>query len=241
MDFLLEFGLDSLQSITHEADNNLLEVISYCCLKFKNIKTLLDHSYESFRECFTTKIDNSEDHDYHIHTIVLYNFISNKQYKKDDMEKRFKEANKYNYGIWRDDIELNIFLSHVLNKEKFEITEFKLGVDILKICKDEEANQDALLNKWIEEIQKYNFIYTNGLIHSNSRIIGELISNLSFNPLLIKRFLRKVSRYETVINFETLLFVIFKNNRELFNKVANKSLLDYAIKKYFVRMIIMNQ
>src|SRR5699024_2405399 len=116
-----------------------------------------------------------------------------------------------------------------LKKDKFELTEFQQGVNILSIFLDEENNQENILNKWIEEIKQYNYIYKNAFIYSNTKIISELISNWNFDPLLIKQFLRKITEYESVIYFETLLFIIFENNKKLFNDVINKSILDYAV------------
>src|SRR5699024_10302620 len=135
------------------------------------------------------------------HTIVLYNFINNKQIEIEQMEEEFEKNNIYDYWTWHNNIELNIFLSYVLKKDKFELTEVQQRVNILSIFLDEENNQENILNKWIEEIKQYNYIYENAFIYSNTKIISELISNWNFDPLLIKQFLRKITEYESVIYF----------------------------------------
>lgn len=229
INLLLEFEIEYLENELDDADNKLLEVISYRCLKFKNIDILLGSKNEGFRKCFTERIEKKEEN-YYIHTIVLYNFINYKQIEIEKMEEEFKKYNIYHYWTWDNNIDFNIFLSYVLNKNRFELTEFEQGVNILRIFMDRENSQEDILNKWIGEIKQYNFIYKNGLIYSNSRIIGELISNWNFEPLLIKRFLREISEYGSVIYFETILFIMFKNNNKLFNKVINKSILDYGVK-----------
>jgi len=225
---ILEFEICYLGEKIYEVDNLLLEVISYWCLKFKNIDILLGETNIDFRKRFTERVENKEEK-YYIHTIVLYNFINNKQIEIEQMEEEFEKNNIYHYWTWHNNIELNIFLSYVLKKDKFELTEFQQGVNILSIFLDEENNQENILNKWIEEIKQYNYIYKNAFIYSNTKIISELISNWNFDPLLIKQFLRKITEYESVIYFETLLFIIFENNKKLFNDVINKSILDYAV------------
>lgn len=230
INLLLEFEIEYLEKEIDEADNKLLEVISYWCLKFKNIDILLGYKYKNFRKCFTERIEKKEE-EYYIHTIVLYNFINNKQIEIEKMEEEFKKNNISHYWTWDNNIDFNVFLSYVLNKERFELTEFEQGVNILRIFLNKKNTQEDILNKWIEEIKQYNFIYKNGLIYSNSRIVGELISNWDFEPLLIKRFLREISEYRSVIYFETILFIMFKNNNKLFNIVINKSMLDYEVGK----------
>lgn len=139
--------------------------------------------------------------------------------------------NQRNYSTWSRHIELHILLA-IIQKDDFryELSEFELGVEITRIAYNNHHDTSKILIEWLEAIKPYNFIYNGWLRYYHSNMLGIFISKIRFDPLQVKKFLRELLNYESVIYIQTVLFTIYKFNKSLFEKVASKGLLDKILK-----------
>lgn len=224
----LEFEVENLISLLPKVDKDKLEVICYYLLKHENIKLLLGENPELI-EALIKRVEEINE-EYLVNTLAVYNFISKRKKNVQKLEDAFKKVNIRNYNTWSTNIELHIMLAYLdNNKNSYAIEEFKLGVDLIGTVYDNDNNKNLILEKWLEKIKPFNYIYNEWLIYSNSSILGKLIAKLDFDILSLRKFIREIINYPTVIYLHTLLFNIFIHNNELFNTLVSKALLDKVI------------
>lgn len=227
----LEFEISYLTCLISNMDKYFLEVLSANLIKHKYINILLGNKKEfiEFRNEFINRIEKTKE-DYYINTLAIYSFISKKEKDNLKLKEAFKKINIANFPTWSNNIELHIILA-ILQDEKviYQLKEFKLGVDIVKIVYENYNNKKLILDEWLKIIKSYNYIYSDWLKYSNSHMIGALIANLEFDIVQLKKFLRELLNYESVIYMQTVLFKIYEYDKKLFNNLVNKGLLDKVL------------
>ena len=232
IDIVLEFNLDFLNVLLENTNKELMELISYNLLRYKNINILFSPKkmYAEFRKTLLLKIENMGE-DIYIHTLVIQNLLLKKGYSKNKLEKAFDEINQRNYPTWDRNIELHIALAIILNKkDNCALKEFQLGVEIVDAVYKNFINKKIIMDSWINSVKKFNLIYDDWLKYTHSNILGQFISYIDFDPELIKRFFRKLYKYESVITMQTTLYVIFVNNKDIFSKIINQEFLENVMK-----------
>lgn len=232
IDLVLEFDFEFLKELLKTASKELLELISYNLLRYKNIYILFstEEKYLEFRKTILLKIENMGE-DIYIHTLVIQNLLSEKDYSISRLEKVFNEINQRNYPTWDHNIELHIALAIILNKKSnCALKEFQLGVEIVETVYKNFCNKNNIIDLWINSIKKFNLIYDDWLKYTHSNILGSFISSIDFDPELIKRFMRKLYKYESVISMQSVLYTIFVNNKEIFTKITNQEFLENIMK-----------
>lgn len=228
----LEFNLEFLTSILENANNCFLEFVCFELLKYRNINIFLGKSEinSKFIEVFIKRIE-SKNEKYFINTMLIYNFISKKSFKRDELKNHFDKINIRHYNTWYTGIESHIALAILLEQKKYcQVSEYKLGIEIIQAVIDNKAQLDDILTEWINIIKPYNFIYDDWFMYANSRILGDLISFINFDENNLKLFLRKLAEYYSVISMQSVLFTIFKNNKTKFKSLINKEFLDRVLK-----------
>lgn len=228
----IEVGFQSeinyLTNIIKDFTKYEIEIMCKLLIKYEYITILLSKQddFIQFRQELIARIDKKED-DYGIHTLVVYNLLTKQEKNKDVLKQEFDKKNQRNFPTWSMNIELNILLA-ILQEEslRFSLNEFSLGFQLVKVVYENYDNKHIILEKWIEIIKDYNYIYEDWLNYNHSSIIGILISKLEFDPIQLKKFIRKLLKYPSVIYAQTVLFEIYKYNNELLKKIVNKGLLD---------------
>jgi hypothetical protein len=228
----LEFELKYLSTLVENMDIYMLEVLSYNLVEHQYINILLQKTDEAieFREKLIYRIED-KDEKYYTNTLAIYTLLSDEDKYQEKLKKAFNEANQRNYPSWSRHIELHILLA-ILQKDncRYKLSEFELGVEITRIAYNNYHDTRKILDEWLEVIKPYNFIYNGWLRYYHSHMLGVFISKLNFDPLQVKKFLRELLNYESIIYIQTVLFTIYKSNKNLFEKVANKGLLDKILK-----------
>lgn len=228
----IEVGFQSeikyLTNIIKDFSKYEIEIMCQLLIKYEYITILLSKQddFLQFRTELIFRIDNKEE-DYGINTLAVYNLLTKREKNKEALNQEFDKKNKRNFPTWSMNIELNILLA-ILQEEspRFSLNEFSLGFKLVKVVYENYDNKNIILQKWIEIIKEYNYIYKDWLNYNHSSIIGILISKLEFDPIQLKKFIRELLKYPSVIYTQTVLFEIYKYNNELLKKIVNKGLLD---------------
>ena len=232
IDLALEFDIEFLTEILASSSKDMLEIICYNLLKYNNINTLFscEQKYSNFRNNLLVKMEKV-DEEYCVHTLVILEMLSKKETYNNQIEKVFDEVNQSNYPTWSQNIELHIAMAILLDKkQKCVLKEFQLGIALVKGVYENYDNQKAIIDCWLNAIRPFNFIYDDWLKYSHSIILGTLISRIDFEPEMIKRFLRQLCKYQSVIWLQSVLFTIFKENRKLFDVIINQEFLERIMK-----------
>lgn len=228
IELLLQSEINYLANWIKNADKYIIELICHTIIKYEYINILFkkDDDFIRFREELIARIDSIHEN-YYISTLAIYNLLTKKREKEEVLEKAFDKANVTNFPTWSDNIELHILLSILKNeKPKFSLSEFGLGFKIVKVVYENYDNKNIILEKWIDIIKQYNYIYKDWLNYKHSSILGILIAQLEFDIISLKKFIRELLKYDSVIYMQTVLFEIYKYNRDLLKRILNSGLLD---------------
>ncbi|WP_075809224.1 NACHT domain-containing protein [Paraclostridium sordellii] len=228
IELLLKSEINYLIDLIKDLDKYMIELICNIIIKYEYIDVLLSKNddFIRFRKELINRIDN-KDEDYYINTLSIYNLLTKKGKNKEVLDKSFDKINKRNFPTWSSNIELHILLAVLKEKEPiFSLREFSLGVKIVKVVYENYDDKNIILQKWIEIIKEYNYIYKDWLNYKHSSILGILISKLDFDIIQLKKFIRYLLKYDSVIYTQTVLFEIYKYNRGLLKNIVNKGLLD---------------
>lgn len=230
---VLEFELEYLIGLIDNMNKFMLEVLCYNLVQHQYISILLDDKDEfiEFRKKIIDRVE-SKSEEYYINTLAVYNFISKKEKNNKKLNEAFNRVNQRHFSTWAEHIELHILLA-ILQKDKFsyQLTEFKLGVEITEIVYNNYKDKNVILKKWLEVIKPYNYIYKEGLKYKHSYILGVFIAKLEFDIIQLKSFLRELLNYQSVIYIQSVLFTIYKYNKGIFENVVNKGLLDKVLQE----------
>lgn len=231
----LEYDIKYVTSLVDKIDIQQLEVLSFVLIKHKNINILFDSNKDNiaFREILKNRISSIKSECY-INTLALYNLISNKTEEVEKLKEAFNKVNVRNFPTWATNIELNILLAY-LQKEKriCKLSEFNMGIDLVKVVYENYTDKDFILDEWLKIIKPYNFIYNDWLKYSNSKILGVLIAKLNFSIINLRKFIRELIKYPSIIYMPIVFFSIYEYNNELFKKIVNKSILDKILENEF--------
>lgn len=228
----LELFVDQLEIIIPNLTTAHLEVLCYTFLRTENVYYLfgLSEALVKLRTTLAKTIKINQKKQYKLNTIILYNLLTNSNFKKEVMEERFNKMNVYHYGTWEHNIEANSFAAILLGKEgKLNSREYALGVEIRKIMTGFEANKSTILDSIINSIKKYNLIYDNWFSYNNSKLIGELIARFNFEENQVKIFIRQLMNYNSVISLTTVLYTVCLKNKNLFKRITNSKMLTNII------------
>ena len=86
-----------------------------------------------------------------------------------NLKEAFNKANVRNFPSWSTNIGLHVALAYLQNEDnKYELTEFKLGVELLRAVYNNYKNKQNILDKWIDTIKSFNYIYNDWLKYTNT-------------------------------------------------------------------------
>lgn len=228
IELLLKSEINYLTDLIKDADKYIIELICHTIIKYEYINILFkkDDDFIRFREELIARIDSIHEN-YYISTLAIYNLLTKRREKEEVLALAFDKANVRNFPKWSDNIELYILLSILKNENpKFSLSEFGLGFKIVKVVYENYDNKNIILQKWIDIIKQYNYIYKDWLNYKHSSILGILIAQLEFDIISLKKFIRELLKYDSVIYMQTVLFEIYKYNRDLLKRILNSGLLD---------------
>ena len=234
-----ELALDSfdewLLSTINDISINHLEVLSYTLLRTQNLRYIIkDDRMSPIAEAISNRINSYITEPYGIHTIVLYNVLTDDGIvQKTAIEERAKDVNIYHYETWRRNIELNSYIGVVLGAEFSPYHyDYRLGIALRKIVNDCcVVSKKDMLSKILQEVNKYNLVCKNWFSYYNAIFIGETIANMDINHVDVKGFIAELSKYDSVVSIFQILYVLMKQNAELFKIIANPSLIVSAYTK----------
>lgn len=223
----VDFITDSISSMSKEQ----LELLSFQLIKYDHILCLVSKTqkYNDLRMQFINRF-KKENEKYFTNTVAAYSFLSNNNNAHDQLKAALDKANCRNYPTWSQNIELHNVLCYLLKNEvSYTLSEFKLGVSLFTHLVDNFDNPDEVLRLWIEDIKPYNFVWNNWLKYPYSSMLGILISNIQFDIIELKKFLRELMKYESVIYIPTVYYTILKYNTKLFYKIINEQIIDKLV------------
>lgn len=232
---MLEFELENLTDKISKMDKNILEVLCLNLLEFKYVNIILGNEFKNinFKKAIILRIE-LKDENYYINTMAVYKLLTNKNTYDTNLKKAFNKANVRNFHSWSTNIGLHVALAYLQNEDdKYELTEFKLGVELLRVVYDNYKDKQNILDKWIDIIKLFNYIYNDWLKYTHSNMLGALISVIDFDSIQLKSFLRELLKYDSVIYSQSVLFNIYKNNNEQFKRIANVGFLDKLLENLY--------
>lgn len=227
----LEFDVEYLTEIIFKMSNCTLEILCFSLCKNKNINILCSKEklYLDLRNELVMRIE-SKDEKYFVHTLIIYNMITEKELGIEELTSFFDDVNKRNYPSWSNNIEAHIHLAIVLKQQnRCALSEFKIGIEIINTVFLNYNSKDNILTEWIKIIKPFNYIYDEWLKYSHSHLLGELISYLNFDEEKLKSFIRELLKYDSVISMQCVIFTIFENNSNLFQEIVNVSLIEKVL------------
>lgn len=226
---LLDINYNLIPDIIDMISVELLEIFSFDILRNGNIRYLFDESplNKSIHEKLILRIDTNPDVDYQVNTLALYAILSKKIIRQELLEARFSKVNKNHHITWEQNIELNCHIVNLLGVDQnLYSIDCLLGCEIRKIVLElYPQNKDKVLDSIIDAVKKYNLLYENWFLVDNSKLIGAIVAQLSFNDNLLKEFVSKLYNYQSVISLTIVLEYILVNNQELFLLLVNENLL----------------
>lgn len=230
--YCLKQNIRFATSIINEMTKEQLEVFSFELIKYENIQCIISkkNEYGLLREEFINRYENCNE-EYYTNTIALYSFFSKKNNNISYLDDKFKNINNGNFPTWHQNIELHNLMGYLLrDKVKYSLSEFKLGVSLIKHLVDNQFRTDEVLSLWIEDIKKYNFTWNDWLRYTYSNMIGTIISYSEFDLNSLRCFLRELLKYNSVIWATSVYYTIFKNNYMLFIQIANEPIINQLSK-----------
>ncbi|MGG7177188.1 NACHT domain-containing protein [Clostridium paraputrificum] len=223
----VEFVTDLISDMSKEQ----LELLSFQLFKYNNILCLVSkiQKYNNLQQEFINRFEK-ENENYFINTIAVYSFLSNNKNKLPQLKEALDKVNCRNFPTWHRNIELHNVLCYLLKNEvNYTLNEFKLGVSLFTHLVENIDNLNEVLKLWIEDIKPYNFVWNDWLKYTYSNMLGTLISNIQFDIIELKKFLRELMKYESVIYMPTVYYNILKYNYRLFNQISNEQIFDRLI------------
>ncbi|MBB6715574.1 NACHT domain-containing protein [Clostridium gasigenes] len=225
---MLEFELEYLTDKILNMDNNMLEVLCFNLVEFQYVNIILgkESKYLKFRARVIERVEKIDEY-YNINTLAIYKLLTNKSTYDMQLKEAFKKINVRNFPSWSTHIELHILLAYLQTEDnRYELEEFTLGVELFRIVYDNYNNKQKILDKWINIIRSFNYIYDDWLKYTNSNILGIFISFIDFELVQLKSFFRELLKYDSVIYPQSVLFNIYKYNNQFFYKFVNIGFLD---------------
>lgn len=230
--YCLDQDVDFITELISYMSKEQLELLSFQLFKYDHILCLISKTqkYTDLRMQFINRF-KKENEDYFTNTVAAYSFFSNNNDAQDKMKDALDKANCGNYPAWHQNIELHNVLCYLLKNEvRYSLSEFKLGVSLFTNLVNNSDNLNEVLKLWIDDIKPYNFVWNNWLKYPYSNMLGILIGNLQFDIIELKKFLRELMKYESVIYIPVVYYTILKYNPKLFYKISNEQIIDRLIK-----------
>ncbi|WP_340016561.1 hypothetical protein [Paenibacillus sp. FSL K6-1318] len=223
----LEFYVDQLEKIIPELGNDLLEVLCFTLLRTQNIYYLYGETLQKLRNILKERLNSSTKPSYKLNSIIVHNLLAGSRTEDNKfLMERFNEVNKNHYGTWERNLEANSYITILLeNEERLCSREYALGVEIRKTIIDFHTTKSGALELIIDCVKKYNFIYDNRFSYNNSQLIGEIISRFEFDENQLKKFIKNLLDYKSVISITTVLYNVFLRNKTLFKSITNIKML----------------
>ena len=147
--------------------------------------------------------------------------------QKDDILSQAEQANKYHYGTWRINFELNNYIALTLDEEFRPChSDYKLGIALRQIVHSYYSDRKTeLLSAILQEVNKYNLVHKNWFSYNNAVFIGECLASLDLNTAEVKRFVIDLRKFDSVVSSFQVLYAVMKRNPVLFKTIANPSIV----------------
>lgn len=215
-----------------ELDNVRLEALCNVILDFENIDILYNkEKYEELFELIKSKILKETCF---VKAKVLFSLISTNDVFKEDLKNEFKKYNINHFWTWVDNLEISIYMAILLEEsDRLYLGEFKFSTKLIQALYDNKGNDAFILESFKKILIENNYIYRDTLKYTNTRVLAIILSRIDFDLHKIKRFLRVIFNYQSVINVNELIFKIYKLNRKLFKNIINESILFRLEKNVF--------
>ncbi|MCS4447333.1 hypothetical protein JTS91_05400 [Clostridium botulinum] len=229
--YCLDQDVEFIGNLISDMSKEQLELLSFQLFKYNHILCLVSkiQKYNNLQQEFINRFEK-ENEKYFTNTIAVYSFLSNNNNKDGQLKKALDKVNCGNFPTWHQNIELHNVLCYLLKNEvNYTLSEFKLGVALFTHLVDNIDNLDEVLKLWIEDIKPYNFVWNNWLKYTYSNMLGTLISNIQFDIIELKKFLRELMKYESVIYMPVVYYNILKYNYRLFYQISNGQIIDKLI------------
>ena len=226
-----EWLLSSISNISVQH----VEALSYVLLRSRNLSYIIKQTDEltPLAIAIKNRVTACDTEQFGIHTIALFGILTNTVIQKADIETRASKVNVTHYETWRTNFELNNYVGKLLGEEfRPAHHDYKLGIALRRIVHDNYPNnKQEVLPLILQEVNKYNLVYKNWFSYYNAVFIGEIIATLDIDIAEIKRFIVELRKYRSVVSTFQVLYIIMKRNLELFEIIANPTLLTAEYSK----------
>ena len=231
--FLIDYNIPFLCTIINEIEIEHLELICYQLLRNEYIHLIVSNEtgVNNLKNSIVARIENHAEDSFSLNTIVLYNLVTHKDYGSETLKMRFNKVNQNNLPTWDRNIEANQYIA-ILRKEHETIytPNYKLGIEIKHIAISGNS-LNSILQEIVSIVQQYNFSTYNWFKYRNSNLIGAILARFPFATDDIKKALRLLFKYDSVVNMLTIYYSIFNIKLDLFKQVANEAILDNIYEK----------